>query len=106
MRLPIACSLDASEMASRLADMRAVGEAALVSADAADSRVVLRFRSGADTLDRLRTIVAAEASCCPFLALELIEATEVVTLAIRAPEGGEPVLREIVAAFRGATTPF
>jgi hypothetical protein len=54
--LPIACTLAASEMAQRLAEMRAIGHDALTSAEIDRSRSVLRFRSDADTRERLEAI--------------------------------------------------
>ena len=99
MEPPVACSLDALYMARRLEEMRALGRVALLSAEASGAQAVLRFGSGHETLARLQAIVAEEASCCPFLALELTDGPDHVMLRIHAPDGGEPVLREIVAAF-------
>jgi hypothetical protein len=119
--LPLACSLDAASMADRLAEMRAIGRDAFLSADkwagfvshgltnpahiAAEGessggrRRVLRFRPGAETRRRLERIVAAEAECCPFLGLELREEPGALALAISAPEGAEPVVDGLVEAF-------
>jgi hypothetical protein len=97
--VPIACTLTAAEMRKRLAEIRAIGRAALVSAEATGSEAVLRFRLGADTRGRLRAVVAAESECCAFLGFDLSEEPEALVLAIRAPDGGEPVLQELIAAF-------
>ena len=64
-------------------------------------RAVLRFRAGAETGERLAAIVAAEADCCAFLGLDLADEGEEFVLSIQAPEGGELVMRELVAAFQG-----
>jgi hypothetical protein len=99
--LPIACSLSAAELPQRLADMAAIGRADLLSSHAAGGRALLRFRRGPDTRRRLEAIVAAEAECCAFLTMELGETADAVELGIGAPDGAEPVLDDIVAAFTG-----
>jgi hypothetical protein len=63
---------------------------------------LLRFRNGPDTHKRLAAVVAAESECCSFLAMELRDTAEMVELSIRAPDGAEPGLDDIVAAFAGA----
>ncbi len=96
---PLACTLSASDLTRRLADIRALGDDALVSSESAGREAVLRFRKGFGTLAALTGIVAAERECCAFLALDLAERPDAVVLTIRAPEGAEPVMRELVAAF-------
>jgi len=96
---PLACSLSASDLTRRLGDIRAVGDEALISSECAGREAVLRFRSGAATLAALTGIVAAERKCCAFLALDLAEQPDVVVLTINAPQGAEPVMHELVAAF-------
>jgi hypothetical protein len=99
----IACSLDAGEMRTRLAGMSALGRSSLLSAKSAGRRAELRFRPEADTADRLTAIVAAEAECCAFLAMDLRSEPDALRLTIEAPEGAEHVLEELVEAFRGGT---
>ena len=99
--LPLACTLSASDLTRRLGDIRAVGDEALVSSEAAGGEAVLRFRAGPGTLAELSRIVAAERECCAFLGLDLAQQPDAVVLTIRAPEGAEPVMHELVAAFRG-----
>ena len=48
--------------------------------------------------DRIEQLVAAETQCCSFLEFELGVSGEQLELEIRTPEGGEPVLRSLVAA--------
>ena len=95
--LPIACSLDAAAMGERLAEMRAIGSDALVSAVPG----VLRFRPGPETRARLERIVAAEAECCAFLDLALEDEPGALRLTIAGPEGAEPIVAGMVAAFAG-----
>ena len=86
--LPLACSLDAPALEERLAEMRALARDSLI---AADSSGVLRFRATPESRARLERIVAAEAECCAFLALDLREHDGELRLTITAPEGAEPV---------------
>jgi|SRR5215207_7736503 len=98
---PITCSLSADELPVRLAEMTAVGDEALDSADVSGTRAVLRFRTGRDIRERLAAIVAAEAQCCAFLDMELGDDDEAIVLIVDAPAGAEPVVEELVESFRG-----
>jgi hypothetical protein len=100
--LPIACSLDASELEHRLAEMADVGRLALIDARVDGRHAHLRFSPTAQMRERLDAIVAAESTCCAFLTLRLEEAPGVISLTIDAPETAEPVVRELVDAFVGA----
>jgi hypothetical protein len=98
--LPIACSLSASELRVRLAEMAALGDAALVDVRSEPTRAQLRFATGEGVRERVEAIVAAESSCCAFLTMSVSEEPDLVVLSIFAPEGAEIVLDELVAAFR------
>lgn len=99
---PVACSLSATELPLRLAEMAALGRAALVDAVADATRAELRFAAGAGVRDRLRAVVAAESRCCAFLTMRVTEERDAVVLTIEAPEGAGSILAGLVAAFRGA----
>ena len=101
--LPLACTLTADQLPARLAEMSALGQERLVSADRDGRRAVLRFRPGADTRSRLEAIVRAERQCCAFLGFELSE-EPASRAGHRGPAGGEPVLDELVAAFATRTS--
>jgi hypothetical protein len=101
--LLIACTLDATNLKDRLAEMHAVGEAAVLTAETTGNKAVLRFRASDATHERLAAIVAAESECCAFLSLDLRDEHEQLALTIEAPEGGEPVMHELVAAFAGTS---
>ena len=87
----IACSLTASEMPARRAEIAAIA-ADVVGAD-------LRLRPGPRTRERAAAFVAAERRCCPFLALELHDDAGALTLTVAGPAGSEPVVRELIAAL-------
>jgi hypothetical protein len=93
---PIACSLSADELPARLAEMRAIGKDALLGLTPEGA---LRFRADAKTRVRLDAIVAAESQCCPFLRFDLAEAGAELVLSVAAPEGAEPLARDLVDAF-------
>lgn len=96
VEVPIACSLSEVDLPQRLADARALGADALVGVEARDREARLHFRGERGRVDRL---VAAETQCCSFLEFSMHHAEEHVELEIRTPEGGEPVLRSLVAAI-------
>ena len=98
--LPIACSLGATELPERLAEMAALGEAALVDTRTLPLHAELRFAVGDRVRERVEAIVSAEASCCSFLTMGVSEEPDLVVLNIDAPEGAELVLDEMVDAFR------
>ena len=99
--LPIACSLSAIDLSTRLREMSDLGRAALVDVCHEQTRAELRFAAGAGLRDRVDRIVAAESQCCAFLEMTVTDEPDAVALSIRAPEGAEPVLQELVDAFRG-----
>lgn len=102
---PVACSLNASELQGRLAEIAAVGAGALLADEVDGDRHLLRFRAGDEARGRLQKIVAAEAECCSFLALDLSEAGGELILAIAAPGAGQLVADELAAAFSRAGRP-
>src|SRR3954447_21929203 len=95
--LPIACSLSAAELPTRLAEMNDLGRSALVGVERTKTTAVLRFRADGETGERLAPIVAAEARCCAFLDMTLGETGDTVALTIAAPAGAAPILDELVA---------
>ena len=98
---PLACTLTAAQMPERLAEIRAIGADALLSSETSASRsALLRFRASSATRARLRALIAAEAECCAFLSFALADEADAVLLTISAPEGGEPIMQELVCAFR------
>jgi hypothetical protein len=98
--LPIACSLNASELPARLAEMADLGRAALIDARTEPTRAQLRFAAGAGFRARVEAIVAAESRCCAFLTMRVSDEPDTVVLTIDAPEDAELVLAELVDAFR------
>jgi hypothetical protein len=98
--LPIACSLSAGDLNDRLAEIADLGRDALLEAELAGLRAELRFARDPGIPQRLARIVAAESECCAFLSMAVRPEPDAVVLTIAAPEGAEPVVRDLVAAFR------
>ena len=96
---PIACTLTEAQIPARRAEMAALARD-LVSADARETRAVLRFRAAPGTRERVADFVAAESRCCAFLRMELRDDRGALTLTIDGPDGSEPVVGELVSAMR------
>ena len=94
---PIACSLSASELPARLAEMAAIGSDALLGVDDG----ALHFRNDERTRERLEAIVAAESECCSFLGFDLREQADHLELRVAAPEGAEALADDLMRAFQG-----
>jgi hypothetical protein len=99
--LPIACSLKATELPARLTEITTLGADALIDAHRAPGHAELRFAAGDGIRDRVEAIVHAEAKCCAFLNMEVRDEPDLVVLRITAPHDADPVLAELVDAFRG-----
>jgi len=97
--LPIACSLNETELPARLAEMRALGHDALLSARRVGPLAVLRFTADPDTRARVEAIVAAESRCCAFLTMRISTDPDAIALTIEAPDEAEVVLQDLVEAF-------
>jgi hypothetical protein len=93
---PIACSLGAAELPRRLAQMTEIGSDALLSVGPGGT---MHFRNDDATRERLEAIVTAEAECCSFLQFELGQNEGQLVLSIQAPQGAEPIARDLVDAF-------
>lgn len=102
---PNACSLGASDLQRRLAEIAEIGADSLLEHSADRGRHLLRFRFDAATRSRLEEIVAAESKCCSFLDLSLRRQGGELVLSIGAPEAGRPVADELAAAFGGSVEP-
>ena len=97
--LPIACTLGATDLAARGAELRALGGDGLVAVSEGPGRAVLTFRPDAEIRERVDAIVAAESECCAFLDFRVEHGIEATVLTISAPNGGAEVVNELAAAF-------
>jgi hypothetical protein len=97
--IPIACSLDRTELPERGAQMAQLGQS-LTAVHAEGRRARLRF-----PLERRAEVdafVAAESSCCPFFTFERTQLDGELELGVCAPEDGEWAVRGLVAGFVAA----
>ena len=94
-KLPVACSLGATDGAIRMARWRALCDARLSVRRSPDQLVAL-YPSQGDIHEELEALVAAERECCPFAEWEVTRDSEHVVLRIRSDARG---LTAIVAAL-------
>jgi hypothetical protein len=97
MTEPIACTLTPEARAARGGELAALAARALRSRERTDAGERLTFAGGADVERELRAVVAAERSCCPFLAFDLDRSGERVTLAVSGPAEARPIIEELFA---------
>jgi hypothetical protein len=100
-RPPIACTLSATDLEVRGAELRALGGDGLVDVTEEAGQAVLRFRPDPAIRGRVEAIVAAESRCCAFLDFRVEHAKEATVLTISAPNGGAEMVHELAAAFAG-----
>jgi hypothetical protein len=99
--LPIACSLTASQLPQRLAEIAALSRDSFL-ADGPDG---LRFRGDETTRARLEALVAAEAECCSFLSFDIRRGEGELVLSIAAPLDAQSVADALSDAFAGRPLP-
>jgi hypothetical protein len=100
--LPIACTLGARDLESRVAELRALGGDGLVSVTERPGHAELRFRPGSDIRRRVEAAAAAEAECCAFLDFRVDGGADGTLLTISAPNDGAEAIPHLVAAFAAA----
>ncbi len=97
--LPLACSLGAGDLAERARQLAEVGRRGLLTSEVSGNRAVLTWDPA--VREDVRAVVAAEAECCPFLDMRLVDGEDSIELVVEAPAGAEPVLGDLVAAMGG-----
>jgi len=90
---PSACSLEGRELEERLEEIAALGSECLLGHEIEGERHRLRFPADEETQHRLEALVAAEAECCPFLDLVLVDGGEELVLTVSAPATWGPSRR-------------
>lgn len=94
---PMACTLDAAALGSRLAWIRAVTERSLLAYRLEGRTLRLVYR--VDAADELRRIVDLEQACCAFLDFALEANPGEIVVTINSPVGTEPDARWLYAQF-------
>ena len=90
MDQPIACTLGAAEYKDRTAELAALAERALRSREQTPDGERLVFADRADVERDLRSMIAAESSCCAFLRMDLARRDEGLVLDIAGPQDARP----------------
>ncbi len=97
MDQPIACTLRPDQLARRRGELAGLARQALRSREPVRGGARFLFAPGAEIEARLRDAVAAEASCCPFLAMSLRAHPDALVLDVTGPAEAQPLIGEIFA---------
>ena len=97
MDQPIACTLRPTEYTDRTAHLRELAAGVLRAREPLDDGERLTFAPGAETERRLRDAIAAEASCCAFLRMDLRAQDDALVLDITGPAGSRPIIAALFA---------
>lgn len=97
MEAPIACTLTPGQYRSRTAQLSALAQRALRSREQTDHGERLTFDAGDEIEHQLRAAVAAEASCCAFLTMDLRRRDDHLVLDISGPQDARPIIAELFA---------
>lgn len=99
--LPIACSLDATQMRERGLLLHRIAAAGMTSAERVGDALELRFSATREMRRDLEQFVELERVCCPFLSFSFDTEGDATVLSISAPENAAPILD---AMYFAATT--
>lgn len=94
---PVACTLTPGEYRDRTTDYAELAARALRTREPIDGGQRLTFSAGDETERELRAAVAAEASCCSFLDMQLTPAGDALVLDITGPDTAQPIIAELFA---------
>jgi hypothetical protein len=92
---PIACSLSADQYEDRTGELSGLADRALRRREPTSDGERLTFEAGDEIERELRTAIAAESSCCPFLRMELTRAGDELVLDIAGPPDARPIIAEL-----------
>lgn len=95
--MTIACTLTPGQYQARTGRLAALAARALRTREHTDDGERLTF-DGADEIEReLREVIAAEASCCAFLRMDLRRSGDRLVLDVAAPEDARPIVQALFA---------
>ena len=97
MDQPIACTLGATQYEDRTRELTALAERALRSRRRTADGERLVFADSAEIERELRSVIAAESSCCAFLRMDLARRDEGLVLDIAGPQDARPIIAELFA---------
>jgi hypothetical protein len=97
MEQQIACTLSPDAYRDRTAELAGLASRALRSrAQTADGERLV-FADDPETERELHAVIAAEASCCAFLRMDLTRAGDGLVLDIAGPQDARPIISELFA---------
>jgi hypothetical protein len=97
MEQPIACTLTAAQYRGRTDHLADIAQRALRSRERTTQGERLTFADTVSTERALRAAIAAEASCCTFLRMDLRRTENGLVLDIAGPEEARPIIAELFA---------
>jgi hypothetical protein len=97
MDQPITCTLSAREYRGRTDELAALAARALRSRERTAGGERLTFADTPEIEAELRVAIAAEASCCAFLHMDLQRRREGLVLEITGAQDARPVIAELFA---------
>jgi hypothetical protein len=97
MEPPIACTLEPGRYADRIGELTALAARALRSREQTAGGERLVFTDTPETERELRAVIAAEASCCAFLRLDLARSDDGLVLDIAGPHEARPIIAGMFA---------
>jgi len=100
---PLACTLERSELTSRIEAWREV-TARATSRRLEEDRLVATYPDDPQLLEQLRELIAAEAACCPFLEFKLEPRGDVIVSELRLPADAPEELRIAILALVGVAS--
>lgn len=95
---PVVCALAAGDFKDRMVWIAELNMRSLQGARQDDLRLELDYVPAA--IDDVRRLVAQEQQCCGFLAFELREQNDVITLSITAPEAAREAAEMVFGPFQ------
>ncbi len=94
---PIACTLTAGQYADRTGDLAALAARALRTREQTAVGERLVFAATPEIERDLRAAIAAEASCCAFLRMDLQRTGDGLVLDIAGPQDARAIIAELFA---------
>src|SRR5436305_1658214 len=86
-RLGLACTLSTADLATRVAEWKAIDGLALIGRDEAGGSVTSTYRAAPETRAELARLVAAERGCCGTADWSLREEGDKLRVTVRAARG-------------------
>jgi MerR family transcriptional regulator, copper efflux regulator len=95
-RIPIACELTSSAATDRLAEWRSFVSSQVDEVTRTPRSAQLRLKNFEESVRAAVDLARQEKACCAFFEFRLMIGTDSASLEIRAPQGAESILDELV----------